>query len=144
MKNNYRINFAANTLIMSKSFEEAAHNPYSNEYKILQRIRSDFPGLVIKRKTRRSPKRARPNKNLTYDNMIKYMSVYENAAELLSEFNTVRAQSLQATCPYNYVLSWFNERFPQHREPAAAPDGKPKMVSISDAKSASYPDAVGA
>ena len=31
MKNNYRINFAANTLIMSKSFEESAYNPYSNE-----------------------------------------------------------------------------------------------------------------
>ena len=76
--------------------------------------------------------------------MIKYMSVYENAGELLSEFNTVRAQSLQATSPYNYVLSWFNERFPQHREPAAAPDGKPKMVSISNAENASYPDAVGA
>ena len=35
MKNSYRINFAANTLTVSKAFEEAAHDPFSDEYKIV-------------------------------------------------------------------------------------------------------------
>lgn len=116
MKSSYRINFAANTLTMSKAFEEAAHDPFSEEYRILQRIRSDFPGIVISRKTRRPSKRARPNKNMSYDNMLKYMSVYENADALLAKFELVRRQSQKAASPYSYVLAWFNKQFPNHKD----------------------------
>ena len=34
MKNTYKIDFVNNTLTMSKTFEDAASNPYSEEYKL--------------------------------------------------------------------------------------------------------------
>ena len=53
------------------------------------RFRADFPSLTIIRKTRRAPKKGRPTKNLTYANMEKYMSVFQNADELLAQFGKV-------------------------------------------------------
>ena len=66
MKNTYKIDFANNTLTMTKAFEAAANEYGSEEYKLLQQLRADFPGIQIIRKTRRPSKTARPNKNLTY------------------------------------------------------------------------------
>lgn len=134
MKNSYRINFAANTLIMSKAFEEAAHDPFSDEYKILQKIRSDFPGLVISRKTRRPSKKARPNKNMSYDNMLKYMSVYENADALVAQFELVRVQSQKAASPYSYVLAWFNRQFPNHKDILEKSKEKAKIIPLPAVK----------
>lgn len=134
MKNSYRINFAANTLIMSKAFEEAAHDPFSDEYKILQKIRSDFPGLVISRKTRRPSKKARPNKNMSYDNMLKYMSVYENADALVAQFELVRVQSQKAASPYSYVLTWFNRQFPNHKDILEKSKEKAKIIPLPAVK----------
>lgn len=74
MKNNtYKIDFVNNTLTMSKAFEDALNNPNSQEYKLFLQLRADFPGLTIIRKTRRAPKKARPNKNLTYKHMEQYI-----------------------------------------------------------------------
>lgn len=134
MKNSYRINFAANTLTMSKAFEEAAHDPFSDEYKILQKIRSDFPGLVISRKTRRPSKKARPNKNMSYDNMLKYMSVYENADALVAQFELVRVQSQKAASPYSYVLAWFNRQFPNHKDILEKSKEKAKIIPLPAVK----------
>ena len=99
MKNNtYKIDFVNNTLTMSKAFEDALNNPNSQEYKLFLQLRADFPGLTIIRKTRRAPKKARPNKNLTYKHMEQYMSVFENADELLAQFEVVKKCSLGQLC----------------------------------------------
>lgn len=70
MNSTYKIDFINNTLTMSKAFEAAASNPNSKEYKLLQQLRADFPGLTVARKTRRASKKAQPTKNLTYANII--------------------------------------------------------------------------
>lgn len=116
MKNTYKIDFVNNTLTMTKAFEDAASNPTSQEYKLLQQIRADFPGLTIIRKTRRAPKKARPTKNLTYANMEKYMSVFQNADELLAQFEVVKTCSLEQNSPYKFVREWFEAQFPKYKE----------------------------
>lgn len=127
MKNTYKIDFVNNTLTMTKAFEEAASNPTSQEYKLLQQIRADFPGLTIIRKTRRAPKKARPTKNLTYANMEKYMSVFQNADELLAQFEVVKTCSLEQPSPYKFVRDWFEAQFPKYRE---QPDFSPKASKV--------------
>ena len=115
MKNTYKIDFVNNTLTMSKAFEEALNNPNSEEYKLFLQLRADFPGLTIIRKTRRAPKKARPNKNLTYKHMEQYMSVFQNADELLAQFKVVRECSKQQSSPYKFVRDWFEDQFPNTR-----------------------------
>ncbi len=43
MKNTYKIDFVNNTLTMTKAFEDAASNPTSQEYKLLQQIPRRLP-----------------------------------------------------------------------------------------------------
>ena len=62
MKNTYKIDFANKTLTMTKAFEAAANEYGSEEYKLLQKIRADFPGIEIIRKTRRPPRPPAPTR----------------------------------------------------------------------------------
>ena len=119
MKTNYKIDFAANTITLTKAFEEAAANMESAEYKMLLKLREDFPNIQIVRKTRRAPKTANPNRNLTYANMERYMSVFKNAAELLEQFKIVKTMSKGQPNAYNYVKGWFVKQFPDYK---ALPD----------------------
>ena len=129
MKNTYKVDFMNNTFTMTKAFEEALNNPASEEYKLFQQLRADFPGLTIIRKTRRAPKKARPTKNLTYANMEKYMSVFKNANELLARFEVVKTCSLEQPSPYKFVRDWFEAQFPKYKE---QPDFSPNASKVVD------------
>ena len=131
MKNTYKIDFVNNTLTMTKAFEDAASNPTSQEYKLLQQIRADFPGLTIIRKTRCAPKKARPTKNLTYKHMEQYMSVFKNADELLAQFDAVKRCSLGQSNPYMYVLDWFKKQFPKYKELPDFGNNVPKVIDLA-------------
>lgn len=128
---NYKIDFVNNTLTMSKAFEEALNNPASEEYKLLKRLRADFPSLTIIRKTRRASKKARPNKNLTYKHMEQYMSVFQNADELLAQFNAVKRCSLAQNNPYKFVLDWFKAQFPHYKEQPDFGNNAPKVIDLA-------------
>lgn len=128
---NYKIDFVNNTLTMSKSFEDALNNPASEEYKLWKQLRADFPGLTIIRKTRRAPKKARPNKNLTYKHMEQYMSVFKNADELLAQFDAVKRCSLAQNNPYKFVLDWFKKQFPKYKEQPDFGNNAPKVIDLA-------------
>lgn len=132
MKNNtYKIDFVNNTLTMSKAFEEALNNPASEEYKLFLQLRADFPGLTIIRKTRHASKKASPNKNLTYKHMEQYMSVFQNADELLAQFKVVRECSQGQSNPYMYVLDWFKTQFPKYKELPDFGSNAPKVIDLA-------------
>ena len=132
MKNNtYKIDFVNNTLTMSKAFEDALNNPNSQEYKLFLQLRADFPGLTIIRKTRRAPKKASPNKNLTYKHMEQYMSVFKNADELLAQFEVVKKCSLGQSNHYQFVLDWFKTQFPKYKELPDFGNNAPKVIDLA-------------
>lgn len=110
----YSIDYISNTMTLSTAFEKAANSPTSAEAHLIREIRKDFPTMVIVRSLHRSCHH--PNNRLTYNNMKKYMAVYENSKELLSRFEQVRQLSLKESNPYQFVLKWFKEQFPNFRE----------------------------
>ena len=131
MKNTYKIGFVNNTLTMSKAFEEALNNPASEEYKLFLQLRADFPSLTIIRKTRRAPKKVRPTKNLTYKHMEQYMSVFQNADELLAQFKVVKECSQQQPSPYKFVLNWFKTQVPKYKELPDFGNNAPKVIDLA-------------
>ena len=131
MKNTYKIDFVNNTLTMSKAFEDALNNPNSEEYKLFLQLRADFPGLTIIRKTRRTPRKARPTKNLTYKHMEQYMSVFKNANELLAQFEVVKECSKQQPSPYKFVKDWFEDQFPKYKELPDFGNNAPKVIDLA-------------
>ena len=95
---------------------------------MLLQLRADFPTMKIIRKSRRSPKTANPNRNLTYANMEKYMSVFKNAAELREQFEIVKTMSKGQPSAYNYVKGWFVSQFPDYK---ALPDFTSGNLNVS-------------
>ena len=131
MKNTYKLDLAANTITLTKAFEEAAANMESAEYRMLLQLRADIPNIQIVRKTRRAPKTANPNRNLTYANMERYMSVFKNAAELREQFEIVKTMSKGQPNAYNYVKGWFVKQFPDYKELPDFSSGKLNVTVLT-------------
>ncbi len=113
--NSYKIDFISNTMTITKTFERAANNPYSEEYKLVQKIRADFPTMQLVRKASTAAKRPNPFKGLTYAAIERYI-LREGSSELMSEFEMVRASSMFENNPYLLVRNWFVQRFPEYME----------------------------
>ena len=96
--NSYKIDFINNTMTITKTFERAANNPCSEEYKLVQKIRADFPTMQFVRKVSPAAKRPNPFKGLTYAAMERYI-LCEGSSELMSEFEMVRERSAIAPNP---------------------------------------------
>lgn len=123
----YKIDFTTNTIIMNYKFAAAAQVYNSPEYKILKGIKQDFPCMKETVKAGRTITTTRPNKRLTYANMETHISVYENAGDLLAEFDKVKMLSKPLASPYKYVVTWFQAQFPNYKDATVFQD---KLVAV--------------
>ena len=126
----YKILFDRNTVIMNYKFAAAAAKYGTKENVLLKNIRNDFPGMVEVVVSGREQITPRPNHRLTYENMEKYIGVYENAAELLEVYRTVKAASVALASPYKYVCDWFKVQFPDYKKPVFFKEGKLTVVPV--------------
>ena len=80
---NYKMNFATNTLTISKEFANKAIScPNSRESQIMEQCRSLCTDLKIAYFTRRASS-CKPYGGMTYTKMENYIKLYEIAGELL-------------------------------------------------------------
>lgn len=135
---NYRIDFTKMTLTMTADFALKAYDPTTEEYEILTRLQRDFPRLRVVRKTHRSPKTANPAKGLTYDRMEKYIRLFDNADELMDQFQKVKS----ADRGYQYVKAWFVKQFPHYKDVPEFKNGKLYVVPVEapEAEEANDPE----
>ncbi|MCF2663891.1 hypothetical protein JQM66_04870 [Oscillibacter valericigenes] len=127
----YKIDFTSNTLVMNYKFHSASQEYGTPENKLVKEILSDFPTLIVVVKAGREVKTTNKNKRLTYENMEKHISAYENSAELLDVFETVKALSKTAASPYKYVTDWFVAQFPDYKK---APVFKDEKLTVPPVK----------
>ena len=96
-----------NNGLVSKEFAEKERIFGSKEFIEWIEFLKVFPNakMVVEKKNNNS------NLNLTYKNMETYI---RNAKpELLKEFLKMKKISTIQRSPYNYVLNWFKEHFPE-------------------------------
>lgn len=137
---NYRIDFTKMALIMTADFADRAYNSDTDEYKILTRLKKDFPGLKIERKTHRTPAKYRTKqgeeythnqfKGLTYKRMEKFLSRIPNGANYQKEYDCVKgfATDLNGN-GYALVRKWFVEQFPNFRkDPMFYLNNSPELI----------------
>jgi hypothetical protein len=112
----YKMDFASKTLTLTKAFSDACADPTSKEYAILTHFQRDFPDLKIVRKTHKSAKSANQFKNLTYENMERFMNALPQREEYLKVYNYLRYDAgLVQTSAYKTVRDWFMAQFPKFR-----------------------------
>ena len=126
----YKILFAENTVIMNHKFAAAAAKYGTKQNRIIRNIRHDFPGMTEVIVSGRECDKTKPNTRLTYENMEKHISVYENAEELLDVFKTVKTASAVLEYPYGYVCDWFKAQFPHYKDPIVFAEGKLTLAPV--------------
>ena len=126
---NYRIDFESMTLIMTADFAAKAYDPESTEYKILQRLKKDFPDLKVERKTHRKPTSYttsksnekfyhNPYKDITRDNIERFIATVDDKnGTYKKEYDRVYSYALGMgkKSAYSIVAGWFLDQFPKYR-----------------------------
>lgn len=101
-------------IIISKKFGIQASQVGTREYDTLKALKDDFPDFSVRRKVaKKRSKRSTP----TYDQMVKYISCLNEQTLYLKMFSEVRDIAKSKNNPYNYVLKWFTNSFPDYGKP---------------------------
>lgn len=129
------------TLIITAKFAKMMNDPQSDEYKLVQQFRKDFPNLTIAKKTHKSATHYTTKsgekfncnqfKNLTYDRMEKFIKALPKSESYLREYSFVKdfASAIQ-TNGYTLVRKWFVAQFPEFRKnPLFYLYNSPELVS---------------
>lgn len=125
--NPYKMDFTTKTLTITKAFSDACADPNSEEYAILTQFQKDIPSLKIVRKTHKTPRkycnasgettRCNQFKNLTYENMERFISSTKENEGYMEVYNAIRNDmGLVQYNRYSIVRSWFAAQFPKYRE----------------------------
>ena len=96
---------------VSKTFAKNAKIYGTEEYRMWREFKAENPEYVMVVKTIKKNPDKETNKNLNYENMILYISVQDNAKELLVEFERELTLSKIQSNPYRAVLAWFLQEF---------------------------------
>ncbi len=97
---------------VTKAFMKNANIFGSAEYEMWEQFISKFPNAEMRTKSIKKNPDKKTNKNLTYDNMIKYIVVvYGEDSKYLEKFEKIKAASKIQKNPYKYVLDWFEATF---------------------------------
>ena len=107
MKKGYAINYATNTVVVSKRFMEEAGiigTTAFEQRRILAEMGLTFQIREVKQ---------RQNDRITYKQMLEYITRVEDSAHYLALFEAVRGEAKSKNNPYNRVLDWFKATFPR-------------------------------
>ena len=107
-KRNCKVDFATNTIIISKRFRELASQKDTDEYKLMKNLKEDFPSLSVH--TRTSKRKGNTSAKITYRKMMSYFECLPESESIIKQFEIVR----KASKNYQGVLNWFNESFPEY------------------------------
>lgn len=118
---NYKIDFAKNTVTVTKKFMERAGHLGTPEFNQMMELRKLGMEIVEKE----SKPRKKPEFQLTYKKMEQYIRFTENAEALMAEFKEMREQAKCQHNPYRHVQKWFEQRFPNFSKvPELTPESK--------------------
>lgn len=123
----FNFDVVSQTLTISAKFAKAMNNPESGEYNLAAKLKTDFPGLTVSKRTHRtathyttkSGEKFNCNqfKNLTYERMERFISALPNSQEYQKEFEFMRDYaSLVQHNGYSLVREWFVKQFPDFRK----------------------------
>ena len=123
----FQFDVISQTLTITAKFAKMMNDPQSDEYKLVQQFRKDFPNLTIAKKTHNSATHYTTKsgekfncnqfKNLTYDRMEKFIKALPKSESYLREYTFVKdfASAIQ-TNGYTLVRKWFVAQFPEFRK----------------------------
>ena len=120
-----KINEAARTIEMTKMFYRAACQFGTEEYKMLQEARRDYPGFktAIAQPKKNSKAQNESYKGLDYKYMEKYITAHDDEDQsVMAEYKMLRGLDEESkeigieSLSYQEMKAWFLDKFPAIRE----------------------------
>lgn len=102
--------------IVTKSFLKRANQFGTQEYEKMQQFCIKHNNVPIEVRTIKKKDNKKSYKNLTYENMEKYIKLQENPTERVKEFEKVKGEACIQQSPYHYVLEWFLKTYKNYEE----------------------------
>ena len=87
----YSINFAENTITLTKAFAQRAKNPSSAEFRELAKLHKAFPEYDIIRRTAVITADKKKHSGLNFDMMEKYINTLATKETDLEEYKSIKA-----------------------------------------------------
>ncbi len=123
----YKIDFIKKTLTITKDFEDKMQDFSSEEYKFYKKVVDEVPGIVVLRRTHKTPRkytnkdnetfRCNQFKNLKFERMEEFMSSLPRGDEYKAEYKFLRYYAgVIQTNKYALVRKWFVAQFPKFRK----------------------------
>lgn len=137
-----KIDFITNSIIITKSFAEAAADINSEEYTSLQLAKMDNPTMRVVLRSTRATGHGNDYKGLTYKYMRKFISVMDSENLINFEKTILHYESYgyENGTVYKCVRDWFLKYYPDHRKMIAAAAPAPKIetetVALTESEAA--------
>ena len=140
----YTLDLTKKTLTISAAFNEKLQNPLSGEFELYQKLSGIIPDLKVIRKTHSTPRKYKNAngeefscnqfKNLSYDNMERFMSGLPDGDAYLTEFHYLKNYAAKVqTNGYAIVRRWFVAQFPEFRKnPLVYLNSQPRVISAAE------------
>ena len=116
-----RINHFDKKILISKSFEKAAHNPNSREYKELMEVMNTHPTYKLAQRAIKKNPQKQKYPNLTYEYMRDYIILTSTPEEELAAVAEFDNMILKSRCQsqsnrYPVIKRWFLNKYPEIKE----------------------------
>lgn len=111
---NYEINHLNKTVTVSRKFMDAATQMDNTEFDLLTRFSDMGLRILVEGRKRRTKPQTGKFPLLTYKMMQDYITMLDDAEEMLKEFDAVRKSSKSRTDRTQYVNTWFRNTFPHY------------------------------
>ena len=116
-----RINHFDKEILISKSFEKAAHNPNSREYKELMEVMNTHPTYKLAQRAIKKNPQKQKYPNLTYEYMRDYIiltSTPEDELAAVAEFDDLilKSRCQSQSNRYPVIKRWFLNKYPEIKE----------------------------
>ena len=113
-----RLNHFDKEILISKSFQKAAMNPNSTEYKDLAEVMAMHPDYKISQRVIKKNAKKETYAGLTYEYMREYIILHTSPEEELAAVAEFDEMILVSKCPskaqrYPTIKKWFLEKYPE-------------------------------
>ena len=113
-----RINHFDKEILISKTFEKAAHNPNSREYKELMEVMNTHPTYKLAQRSIKKNTKKETYAGLTYKFMRDYIILHSTPEEEIAAVAEFDEKILISKCHskaqrYPSIKKWFLEKYPE-------------------------------
>ena len=109
----YRFDCVSNTIYLSEKFYEKAGQYNSEEFILLQLMRSEIPNLRVQIEARKKHKTS-TDAHLSIKAMQRYIRLARNSEEGLKELQNVIDANSGKDHPLKETRKWFKDRYPNY------------------------------